>query len=308
MNNYIFENQFKQEIHREAAKIGFRITASKSFPDTLLDFLTVRLKLIEAKPRIAVMSPPLLNEFFTHPKRKEIETIFNHALQGGDLNRYQSKRLLESRFHDHLLNEWNIHHFHLSLKLKGKSKLESRGNELLFAFIDDQQILFLGLAKHTPGVFADTKWIEILHDYFPKVLEPFEMKSWSDVNPKVNAEERQMVWNKGYTLGMTKVRNKVYFSPGLGRMTSGHGNEVVTIQGNIIRWMHKIDLQIVDSINELSLFLKTPKERINFAINFGKETLQLLEHSSKTKILKFPQELFPKKEIQKKYEDERNLL
>lgn len=134
------------------------------------------------------------------------------------------------------------------------------------------------------------------------------MKNWSDVNPKVNAEERQMLWNKGYTLGMTKIRDKVYISPGLGRMTSGHGNEVVTIQGNIIRWMHKIDLQMVDSINELSLFLKTPKERINFAINFGKETLQLLEHSSKTKILEFPQELFPKKEIQKKYEDERNLL
>jgi len=300
MNNYIFENQFKQEIHREAAKIGFKIAVSKSFNATLLDFLTVRLKLIEAKPRIAVMSPPLLNKFFTHPKRKEIETIFNHALQGGDLNRYQSKRLLESRFHDHLLNEWNIHHFHLSLKWRGKSKLESRGNELLFAFVDNDQILFLGLAKHTPGVFADTKWIEILYDYFPKVLEPFEMKNWSDINPKVNPEERQMLWNKCYTLGMTKIKDKVYFSPGIGRMTSGHGTEVVIIKGNIIRWMHKIDLQIVDSISELSVFLKTPKERINFAINFGEETLELVELSSKTKILEFPEELILKYEIREK--------
>lgn len=299
MNNYIFENQFKQEIHREAAKIGFKITSSKSFNDTLLDFLTVRLKLIDAKPRIAVMSPPLLNKFFTHPKRKEIEGIFNIAKQGGDLNRYQSKRLLESRFHDHLLNEWNIHHFHLSLKLKGKSKLESRGNELLFAYIDDQQILFLGLAKHTPGVFADIKWIEVLYDYFPKVLEPFEMKNWSDVNPKVNAEERQMLWDKGYTLGMTKIRDKVYFSPGLGRMTSGHGTEVVTIQGNIIRWMHKIDLQIVNSINELCIYLKTTKEKIDFNIIFGKDSLELVELSSQIKIFEFPEEFIPKEEIQK---------
>ncbi|WP_026451442.1 hypothetical protein [Aequorivita capsosiphonis] len=300
MNNYIFENQFKQEIHREAAKIGFKISASKSFTDTLLDFLTVRMKLIDKRPRVAIMSPPLLNDFFTHPKRKEIESIFNIAKNGGDLNRFQSKKLLESRFHDHLLNEWNIHHFHLSLKKVGKSKLESRGNELLFAYIDDEQILFLGLAKHTPGIFADTKWIEILQDYFPKVLKPFEMKNWKDIYPKVNAKERQMLWNKGYTIGMTKVREKVYFSPGMGRMTSGHGNDVVTLQGNIIRWMHKIDLQIVESLNEICNYLKIPKDKIKFIIRFGEENLELCELSSRMKILTYDEEIIPKTEIMNK--------
>jgi len=97
VNNYIFESQFKEEIHKEAIKMGFKIKSSKSFKETLLDFLTVRMKFIDAKPRIALMSPPLLNELFTHHKRKEIEIIFNIAKKGG------------------------------------KSKLESRGNELLFA-------------------------------------------------------------------------------------------------------------------------------------------------------------------------------
>lgn len=294
MNNYIFENQFKQEIRKEAAKIGFKIATSKSFNDTLLDFLTVRMKLIDNKPRVAIMSPPLLNDFFTHPKRKEIETIFDLAKNGGDLNKFQSKRLFESRFHDHLLNEWNIYHFHLSTKEIGK------GNELLFAYIDIDQILFLGLAKHTMGIFADTKWIEILHDYFPEVLEPLEMKNWQDVYPKVNARERQMLWNKGYTLGMTKIRNKVYFSPGIGRATSGHGNDVITVHGNIIRWMHKVDIQIVNSINELCIYLKTTKEKIEFNIIFGKEGLELVELSSQAKILEFPEEFIPKEEIQKR--------
>lgn len=108
-----------------------------------------------------------------------------------------------------MLNEWKIHHFHLSLKKVGKSKLESEGNELLFTYIDDDQILFLGLAKHTAGIFADTNWIEILQDYFPEVLKPLELKNIKDVYPKVNAEERQMLWNKGYTLGMNNVGKKV---------------------------------------------------------------------------------------------------
>ncbi len=72
MNNYIFENYFKQEVIKKQLKIGFKI-ATKSFNNTLLYFLTVRMKLIDDKPRIAIMTPPLLNDFFTHPKRKEIE-------------------------------------------------------------------------------------------------------------------------------------------------------------------------------------------------------------------------------------------
>ena len=297
MNNYIFESQFKQELHREASNIGFRLSASKSFNDTLLDFLTVRMKLIDCKPRVAKMSPPLLNDFFTHPKKKEIETIFNLAKNGGDLNKFQSKKLIQSRFHDHLLNEWNIHHFHLSLKKVGKSKLESKSDELLFAYIDDDQILFLGLAKHTTGIFADTKWIEILQDFSPEVLKSLELKNTTDVYPKVNAEERQMLWNKGYTLGMTKVRDKVYFSPGVGRMTTGHSIEVVRLQGSIIRWMHKIDLQIDECINELAIYLNTSTDNLVFEIRFGEETLELVELTSSTKILSFNEELMPKEDI-----------
>jgi len=156
------------------------------------------------------------------------------------------------------------------------------------------------LAKHTPGVFADTKWIEILKDYFPKVLEPLEMKNWKDVYPKVNAEERHILWNKGYSLGMTKVRDKVYFSPGAGRMSSGHGVSVITLQGNIIRWLYKIDLQIVDSIDEICNYLNTKKEKIEFVIRFGEETLELFEISSKMKLLTYDEEFIPKEEIKEK--------
>jgi len=144
MNNYIFESQFKQEIIFQADKLGVRIAASKSFNDVLVDFLTVRLKLIDIIPRDAIMSPPLLNKLFFHTHKKEIETIFKYAKTGQNLNQFQSKRILQSRFHDHLSNEWNIYHFHLSLKRDLKSSFVKQVDMLLFAYIENKKIIFSG--------------------------------------------------------------------------------------------------------------------------------------------------------------------
>ena len=297
MNNYIFESQFKQEIILQAEKLGVRIAASKSFQDVLLDFLTVRLKLIDIIPRDAIMSPPLLKKIFFHTHKKEIETIFKYAKTGQNLNQFQSKRILQSRFHDHLSNEWNIYHFHLSFKRDLKSSFVKQVDMLLFAYIDNKKIIFLDIAKHTPGIFADTKWIEILHDYFPEIIEPFEANNMSDVFPKLNPQDRQTLWDTGYTVGLTKIRDKVYFSPGAGRMTSGHGIGVIETSNRICRWMHKLDTQILESINELCIYLRTTIDKIDFAIRFGEENLELVEMSTKTKILTFDEVLILKEEI-----------
>lgn len=300
MNNYIFENQFKEEILKEAIKIGFRISKNKSFNETLLEFITVRSKLIEPKHRIVKMSPPLLSKLFTHYKRKEIEHIFHQANSGNNINLFQSKKLLQSRFHDHMLNEWHIYHFHLSLELEKKSKFAKQVDDLLFAYVDQNHIIFLDVDKHKPGIFANEKWLEILHDFFPELISEFKVEHWKDVNPKVNSEERQQIWDKGYTLGFTKIRNTVYFSSGVGRSTSGHGMDVTRNVDSIIRWMHKLDIQISESIQELCSYLNTAKEKIDFKVIFGSEHLQVVEMSSKISIVNFPEVLISKEELLEK--------
>ena len=300
MNNYIFENQFKEDILKEASKIGFRISNNKPFNKILLEFITVRLKLIEPRRRTVKMSPPLLNKLFTHHKRKEIEHLFHQASSGNNINRFQSKKLLQSRFHDHMLNEWHIYHFHLSLELENKSKYVKQVDDLLFAYVDQNHIIFLDADKHKPGIFANEKWLEILHDFFPELISEFKVEHWKDVNPKVNAEERQQIWDKGYTLGMTKIRDTIYFSPGIGRSTSGHGMDVTSNVGNIIRWMHKLDIQISECIQELCIYLNTTKDKIDFKVIFGSEHLQVVEISSKISIVNFPEELISKKELKEK--------
>lgn len=115
MKKVDFEKDIKQEIQQVSKDIGFRISANQDFYKVLLDYLTVRTKIIEPKSRRILINPDFIKEIQSHPKKKEIEIIISYAKQGKDLNVFQSKKLLQSNFHDHLQNEWNIYHFHLSL-------------------------------------------------------------------------------------------------------------------------------------------------------------------------------------------------
>ncbi len=141
-----FKRDLLEEIIKASEEMGFRISRKKSFDDALIDYLTVRFKFIDPKVRRTVMSPPLLYDLFTHPKKDVIEHLFNLSKSGQDLNVFQSKKLLQSKFHNHMLNSWKIHHFHLSSKKDGKSDFVKQGNELLFIYIDDDSALFLGLS------------------------------------------------------------------------------------------------------------------------------------------------------------------
>lgn len=291
-----FENDLRFEIKHISDKIGIKVNSSDKLDKILRDYLTVRFKLIAAKQREIRFSPDLLNNLVNHPQKNVIEHIREVAKKGGNLNIFQSKRLLQSGFHDHLMSEWNIFHFHLSMKLDKKTKFVKQVDSLLFAYIDDRQIIFLGTDKHREGIFADTKWITVLHDYFPDVIEKYKDNEIMEISPQITAEERQTLWNKGYTIGMTKVRDVVYHNPGIGRTTSGHSMSVIQSTNNILRWIYKINKQIDDSINELCEYLNINSERAIFKIRI-RDTMELIELTSNIKILDYPQILVEKDKI-----------
>lgn len=297
MKNLDFENDLKIEIQKLTKQIGFKISFKQDFEKIVLDYLTVRTKLIDSKRRKVKVNPDLVNEIFTSDKKKEITHIIKLAQSGGNLNPFLSKRALQANFHDHLQNEWKIFHFHLSLQSDKKSVFVKQVNNLLFAYIDKDEMIFLGTDTHKKGIFGDIKWIEILHDNFPETLEPFKANSdILDINPKVNAEERQQLWDKGYTLGMTKVRDTIYNNPGIGRATSGHSIEVTMTTLDIMRWINSLNEQLAESKVELCKYLKIDYENAEFKIRI-KERLELYEKTTNLFILKFPEILISKEEL-----------
>lgn len=290
-----FESDLKLELERISSEMGIKISFKNDLHQILLDYLTIRLKIIDIKVRKVKFNPNFFTQLKNHPKEREIQKISQLASVGGNLNPFQSKRLLQSRFHDHLSSEWNIYHFHLSLKLE-KSGFVKQVNQLLFAYIDNDQIIFLGTDKHKNGIFGDTKWIEILHDYFPKSIEKYKDSKILDIYPKLNAEERQLLWNKGISTGFTKIRDTIYHNPGIGRMTSGHSMDVSRTTMEIMRWIRKLKLQLEESSKEICELLNIQESESEFGIRIL-EKMELYEKTSGIKILEFPQILVEKNNI-----------
>ncbi|HVD97747.1 MAG TPA: hypothetical protein VNB90_06040 [Cytophagaceae bacterium] len=291
-----FEEDVKLALSRAANEIGFKVSPNLKLDDVILNYLTVRNKLIKSHKRNISINPEFSNEIEEHPKRNEILEIIRISLSGGNLNIFQSKRLIQTNFHDHLLAQWNIYHFHLSLEKDKKSNFVKQIDWLLFAYVDNERIIFLGANKHTPGIFGDKKWIEILHDFFPKVIEQYKIEM-TDVYPNVNSVENQMLWDKGYSLSMIKIRDVVYFNPGHGIMTSGHSSQLSSTTVDILRWIYSLTSQIKESYNEICEYIQLPVEEASFKIRLGEETLELYEVKTGIELLKFPSHLISREEL-----------
>jgi hypothetical protein len=220
--NFDFELDLKNVLHTEFDIYQIRLPIRKSIRECLLDYLTVRKKLVYPKRRTVFLNPQLASELALHPQKKEIKIIENSLKVGRDVNFFQNKRLFQTNFHDHLCYEWNIFHFHLSLEKERKSQFYKQVKQLLYVYINDEQAILLGTDNHTKGSFGDTKWLEILHDHFPEILAPFKNDSIKEIYPSVNSIDRQTLWDKGYTLAMTNIRGNIYHNPGVGRVTTGH--------------------------------------------------------------------------------------
>ncbi len=299
-----FESDLKNELYRVSQKSGFEISKNRNLHRTLVDFLSIRLKTIKQKKREVKFNPKFISDLIIspeNPKTKAVKYIARVASNGGNLNIFQSKKIKQTNFFDHLSSEWNIFHFHLSNKIDPKSGFIKQGNTILFCYINDDTIIFLGTDQHRAGVFAEKKWIEIIYDHFNYILKPFENKNTENINPDVEGEELQMMWNKGYTIAFRKIRDKVYSAPGIGRATTGQSLIVSKEAISILRWLNEIILQVEDSIIELSEYLKIDKSKISLKIIIGNEKIELIEENKNTAILKYPEFLATKEEIKKMY-------
>lgn len=308
MQDFDFETDLKQELIRVSSQMGFKINKDKNIRGMLLDYLTVRTKVIEPVIRKVYISPGLNQELPTHPKKTEILSIIGAASRGDNLNHFQSKRLFQTSFHDHLRNEWDIYHFHLSLQKDKKSRFVKQVDWLLFAYINTDTIIFLGTDKHREGIFGDVKWVEILHEHFPDAIKEFKDDKIKDTYPKVNAKERQIIWNKGYTLGFTQVKKDVvYHNPGVGRSVSGHGTNVTTTTGKVLRWVFSIKEQVKDCYKELCEYLELDDHDAQFKIRIGKQSIELIEAKRNYRLLSYPEVLIEKSELIKRIEAVKNI-
>lgn len=284
-----FEHDLKLQMHTMFSFIGVKIPIKSDLHEMLLDYLTIYKKYVNQKSRQVFITPELEKKLAQYPKRRIVYYLKKLLEEGGNINIFQSKRLFQSKFHDHLLYEWNIYHFHLSHEFEKKNIFVKQTDIMLFAYIDDYQAVFLDIEKHKPGIFADEKWLELLDINYPEILKKYHAKDIVEISPRLNPSERQMMWDKGYTIGMTKVNGKVFHSPGIGRTTSGHSLEVTMQADKIQSWIFEIKGQFQELREQICREFKLIPEISEFKLRFGDVSLEVIEVRTGVILLAYPQ-------------------
>lgn len=283
----VFEDDLIQLLKSGFSDYNITLKAN-SLDDLLLDYLTLHTKVIERKKRAVKYSPTLQKKIPQHPRTPEIFLIASMFKKGDDVNCFQSDKLFHTRFHDHLLYEWNIFHFHLSMKVNPKSGFVKRTDDLLFVYVDNDQAIFLDFEKHSKGIFADTKWLEILDKYFPKILAPHLDSEIKQMWPQLSPEELQSVWDKGYTVGLTQVGDKVYRNKGIGRMASGHSINVVRTADKIMDWLWYVGPVFSELKLQICKENNLPVDNVSFRLRFGRNNLEVYDEISGSGVLEYP--------------------
>jgi hypothetical protein len=101
------------------------------------------------------------------PHQAALTAIQALASTGGDLLPHLSRSLKKGDYDDALLNDWGIHHLHLSTN-KDPDGFVSRTKELLFARSTDDAMYCIAVLPH--GAWSNQAFVQALHDNWPATL------------------------------------------------------------------------------------------------------------------------------------------
>lgn len=154
-----------------------------------------------------------------------INEIVNKLLHGDDVNALLSNRvrkLNQRKFADLLLAEWGIHHLHFE---------ESRSNELLFIYFSESDAYLIDILQHEKAdgsvvTWTNTDLIQVMHDNWPAVLQPYVFKENSQ-SPVLTTEERRTLRNRAVTTTVIVSDGTEYMPMGGGYSASKHPTHAI---------------------------------------------------------------------------------
>lgn len=287
MKTFDFYTDLKDVIHKEYEIYGVRIPIRNDITKMLYDYFTVHFKVVPPIPREVLLTSEIKTKIQTQQNQK-ITVLIEKLKLGEDINNFQSSRLKETKFHDHMRNSWNIFHFHFDSQPNFRKRKADRTDEMLFVYIDDEKAVVLDTDTHSKYTFAHEKWLTMLDNSFPEILSPYVSKGVTDYFPKLTAPERQTIWNKGYSASMMKINNKIIIDPGIGRSCSGHSVQVVESVMSVMRWLQKISEEFQAYHREICLFLNCDQDKTRFRLSSGNRTFNIIVEQSGVNALTYP--------------------
>lgn len=226
MTTPVIEMNFFDDVARIATKRlraeGYPIKSAESSEDILRKYYNALRRRITKKPRTVHIA----KEFKCPSEyRAAFEAICSKAEAGDDLVPHQSRKVVELDYNDALLNDWDIHHLHLSTQRHPKHKKLLKGTpDVLFVRVTTDALYCIAIMGH--GKWESRALIEIVHKNWPNTLTP--IKGLRGESEKVlGNEEIKNLRKAGINAAITMNDGTVYGMLGGGYATTGINAQVV---------------------------------------------------------------------------------
>lgn len=220
-------------------KYGINYKPTDDAHSCLVDFMNLDLKLVKPVPRHIFKSNTLKHKVLPPQYQKALSDIESKIQTGKDITFHQSKRTLDPKYNDLLLNDWIIQHFHVSnTKSQKNQRFYDRSKYLLFAGFAQTQAFLIDVRLHSEEyVFAKKELLEIMDHNWPALFKDNLVEDGFFTN-EYSDQDVHILRKKGYTIGTTKVNNKIIVNPGLGITSSGHNIHVVRRANSIMKMLY----------------------------------------------------------------------
>ena len=216
-----------------------------------LDFHKAMKKLISVRPRKVHYSKE-----FTCPDecKGALNKIVSAIKSGKNLLPYMSKQVIRPSKNDGLLNDWNIHHFHLNEKSEKDTIFIKRSDWLLLAFVNEEAVYCLNVYSHKkPYLWSHIKLIEIIHNNWPELIEKNRINGMTGMAEKLDDKSYSKI-RKANAITMLELgENQVYAMIGGGYSSDGSSTEAVTTSDYWYNYIRKIELYIRDEYKNFKI-------------------------------------------------------
>lgn len=183
-------------------------------------FNMLNKKLVQI-PRQVLISKELYQSQYYNKYKKVINCLKSLIEKGEDISAYLSKKIDAIDYNDGLLNDWGIHHLHLSTEKESNSKFNKRTGELLFVRFQNDKAYFINIYKHNN--WAKKEVIQIVHRNWEEDFKSFRLEGVISLHPRIEDEDYQKLRNKNINTLIEVEEGIVYMGFGFGITTSGHG-------------------------------------------------------------------------------------
>jgi hypothetical protein len=250
LRNYVLTNLPHDRTNANVAIALREMTPAK----LLVTYINWHNRLISASPRKVLQSSTFAKNPLVQTRSTTIRKIVKDIERGNDLTKYLSrgvrvgfslprdpekKELHRRRDLDLLLNDWGIHHLHISTTVEADGFVE-RDGPLIFGAFKEQTAYLIDVMNHRE--WTNQHLVQIIIGSWPNAGLAFELKGIIPSEQTYTAEERMQLRGVGISTSVNIAGRA--FMPSSGISTAGTSTRASMTAMHILRILKKFEDEI----------------------------------------------------------------